>query len=70
MTGGGADARALGALMSDAWIQFARTGNPNHPGMPHWEKFDAEKMPTMIFDNKSECVNGPDAREQKSIADS
>ena len=70
MTGGGADARALGALMSDAWIQFARTGNPNHPGMPHWEKFDPEKMPTMIFDNKSECVNGPDAREQKSIADS
>jgi para-nitrobenzyl esterase len=70
MTGGGADARALGALMSDAWIQFARTGNPNHARMPHWEKFDPEKMPTMIFDNKSECVNGPDAREQKIIADS
>jgi para-nitrobenzyl esterase len=34
MTGGGLEARALGGRMSDAWIAFARKGDPNHPGLP------------------------------------
>jgi para-nitrobenzyl esterase len=69
MTGGGADARSLAAIMSDAWIQFARTGNPNHPRMPHWDAFSANYKQTMIFDNKTVQVNGPDAAEQGSIAE-
>ena len=31
MTGNGPAARALAARMSEAWIHFARTGDPNHP---------------------------------------
>jgi para-nitrobenzyl esterase len=69
MTGGGADARALAASVSEAWIQFARSGDPNHPRMPRWEPFSAELKQTMIFDNQTLLVNGPDAAEQKSIAD-
>jgi para-nitrobenzyl esterase len=69
MTGGGADARALGAKVSDAWIHFARTGNPSHPGIPRWTEFSREAVPTMIFDNKTELVNNPDGGEQKSIAE-
>jgi para-nitrobenzyl esterase len=69
MTGGGAEARALAAIMSDAWIQFARTGNPNHPRMPHWDAFSPDHKQTMIFDNKTVQVNGPDAAEQDSIAE-
>ena len=68
MTGGGPDARALAAIMSDAWIQFARTGNPNHPRMPRWHAFSPDRKQTMIFDNKSIHVNGPDDAEQDSIA--
>jgi para-nitrobenzyl esterase len=70
MTGGGAEARSLAARMSEAWIQFARTGDPNHRGMPRWEPFSADLQQTMIFDNQALLVNGPDAAEQKSIADS
>jgi para-nitrobenzyl esterase len=69
MTGGGADARSLAARMSEAWIRFARTGNPNHPGMPRWEPFSADLQQTMIFDNHTLLVNGPDRAEQGSIAD-
>ena len=34
MTGGGAEAQALGEKMSSAWLNFARTGNPNAEGLP------------------------------------
>jgi para-nitrobenzyl esterase len=67
MTGGGADARALADLVSDAWIHFARTGNPNHPKLPPWTPFSLEQVPTMIFDNHTQLINNPDRDEQRSI---
>lgn len=57
MTGGTKEAHALAAKMSDAWINFARTGNPNHKGLPAWPKFDAGKTATMHFNNT--CVVKP-----------
>jgi para-nitrobenzyl esterase len=68
MTGGGSAARALAAKISDAWIAFARTGDPNHPAIPHWPAFSAQRVATMIFDNTIELVNNPDGGEQRSIA--
>lgn len=53
-TGGGAQVAALADQMSQAWINFARSGNPNQPGMPHWERFTADGGDTMIFDTRSE----------------
>ena len=32
MTGSGADRHALATRISTAWVNFARTGNPNHAG--------------------------------------
>jgi para-nitrobenzyl esterase len=67
MTGGGPEARALGGIVSDAWIHFARTGDPNHPGMPKWPAFSSATLPTMIFDTPCSVVNGPDRGEQAAI---
>ena len=67
MTGGGPDARALSEKVSDAWVQFARTGNPNHPGIPKWEPFSPKTVPTMMFDNNVELVRDPDGKERKSL---
>jgi len=67
MTGGGADARALAAKMSEAWIAFARKGDPNHPGLPKWPAFTAGKGATMIFDNKCEVKNDPDGPERRTV---
>jgi para-nitrobenzyl esterase len=44
---------ALSANMSRAWTAFARTGNPNHPGIPHWPAYDVKSPSTMFFDSPS-----------------
>lgn len=54
MTGGGKEAIELADKMSSAWINFARTGNPNADGLPTWEPYTAEKGATMIFNNQCE----------------
>lgn len=38
----------------EAVMQFARSGNPNHPGLPEWRPVTKENTPTMIFDRKCE----------------
>jgi carboxylesterase type B len=50
-TGGGDDAYALASKMSQAWVNFARTGNPNGKGLPNWPAFTRSSGVTMIFDN-------------------
>ena len=67
LTGGGPVPRALAARVSEAWIQFARTGNPNHGGLPHWPTFSAATCPTMIFDNQCTQQNDPDRAERQVI---
>jgi para-nitrobenzyl esterase len=68
MTGGTPGARALGARMAEAWIAFARKGDPNHPGLPKWPVFSADKGPVMIFDNKCEVENDPDRTARLTVA--
>jgi len=64
LTGGGADATALADKVSDAWIAFARTGDPNTPKLPHWPAYDAKDRATMVINNVSTVVNDP-LREQR-----
>jgi para-nitrobenzyl esterase len=66
-TGGTPEARDLAARMSQAWIQFARSGDPNHSGLPRWPAVTAQTVPTMIFDNRCEVKNDPDAEERKAL---
>ncbi|SLM25723.1 carboxylesterase/lipase family protein [Stenotrophomonas indicatrix] len=63
-TGGGEDARALAATMSDALIAFARTGDPNHAGMSQWAPYGVPQRQTMVFDRHSHVVDDPRAGER------
>lgn len=58
-TGGGPRAAALGDKMSDAWIAFTRTGNPDTGKLPKWTPYTPAQRATMVFNDKSEVVNDP-----------
>jgi para-nitrobenzyl esterase len=67
MTGNGPEARKLAGIMSDAWIAFAKTGNPNHPGMPKWGAVTPTGAETMIFDMPTRFSNDPDSAERQAL---
>jgi para-nitrobenzyl esterase len=46
-------------IMSETWVAFAKTGNPNHPGLPKWEPYNEKTRPTMIFDAQCKVVSDP-----------
>ncbi|MFW1545163.1 carboxylesterase family protein, partial [Vibrio parahaemolyticus] len=54
MTGGGKEAYTMADKISKAWVQFARTGNPNHKGLPNWPAYNNTNTATMHFNNKCE----------------
>ena len=60
MTGGGAEAQALAEKMSGAWLNFARTGNPNAEGLPQWDAYTEEGGATMFFNNRCEVKHHHD----------
>jgi para-nitrobenzyl esterase len=51
MTGGTREAQGLADKVSAAWVNFARTGNPNHKSLPAWPAYNAQNTSTMHFDN-------------------
>ena len=59
--------RKLTKRMVSYWANFARTGNPNHSGLPQWPAFDAGKRSTMIFDSTCAVKDDPDGEEMKAL---
>ncbi len=67
-TGRTPEALALAKQVSGAWVNFARTGNPNHAGLPHWPAFTPEKCETMIFDTVCTARNDPEGEGRRLAA--
>jgi para-nitrobenzyl esterase len=67
MTGTGADRQALARDMSAAWAAFARTGNPNHRGIPKWDAWTPARWTTMVFDTTTMAVDDPWGEERRAI---
>lgn len=50
---------AVEDMMSNIWVNFARTGNPNTEGLPEWPQYNAERRPTMFLGAESHVVEKP-----------
>jgi para-nitrobenzyl esterase len=60
----------LSRQMGRAWTSFARTGNPNHSGMPHWPEYTADTRATMYFDTPCAVRNNPEGNGLRIITNS
>ena len=58
--GGGPVVDRLAGVMSQSWINFARTGNPNHDDLAEWPAFSADRPATMVFDDSPDARVGHD----------
>jgi para-nitrobenzyl esterase len=67
-TGGGDDARRLASAMSGALVAFARTGDPNHDGIPKWAPFTETRRAMMIWDSPSQVKIDPDRDARQALA--
>lgn len=65
-TGDSPTRHALADRMSRAWLAFARTGNPNHGGIPEWPAYSEEIRPTMIFDVDCRIEEDPFSAERRA----
>lgn len=65
LTGSGSDAAALSRVMRDALLAFARTGNPNHAGLPQWRPYRLDRRSTMVFDRSPHLVDDPRGDERR-----
>ena len=61
-TGATDEARALSVKMTDSWLAFARTGNPNTKALPEWKPVTATNPSCMVFDSTCRIDPGSDAK--------
>lgn len=64
-TGDGDAARRMAARMGGALIAFARSGDPNHAGLPQWKPYSLPRRETMVFDDDSRLEHDPRGGERR-----
>jgi para-nitrobenzyl esterase len=64
----GPEAQPMADQMSEAFVAFAKTGDPNSRAVPRWEPFNLERRPTMVFDVPSKLVDDPRGAERRFFA--
>jgi para-nitrobenzyl esterase len=68
ITGTDESAQKMSAQMMDAFIAFARTGNPNAPSIPSWAPYTLPRRETMVFNVPSQLVDDPRGGERRLFA--
>jgi len=64
----GPGAQPMADQMSEAFLAFARTGDPNCRAIPRWEPFSLARRQTMVFDVPSRLVDDPRGAERRFFA--
>lgn len=63
-TGPGGEAKELAEKVMDSWLAFARTGDPNHSGLPSWPGYDTDRRATMQLGKTCGVVDAPQDAER------
>ncbi len=63
----GPEDKALSELMGSYWVNFAKNGDPNGPGLPVWPAFDEKEQKTMFFDKTSGARPHPNLDQLKAF---
>jgi para-nitrobenzyl esterase len=64
--GPGSAPQRMADNMSRAFAAFARTGKPDHAGLPHWRTYSSTRRETLVFDVPPRMANDPQA-ERRSL---
>jgi len=64
----GPKAQAMADQMSETFIAFARSGDPNNRQIPIWKKYTMARRETMVFDVPSHLENDPRGGERRLFA--
>jgi carboxylesterase type B len=51
-----AEDRRISDTMASYWVNFAKTGNPNGPGLPNWPAFDGKTEQTMEIGDRFQPI--------------
>ena len=68
LVGDGPEARALAEQVMDAWIAFARSGDPGHAALDAWPAYDAALRATMRLGRQCGVVHDPGGMERRALA--
>jgi len=61
----GPTAQPMADQMSEAFLAFARSGDPNGKAIPRWEPYRLPRRQTMVFDTPSKLVDDPRGAERR-----
>ena len=64
---GSPEVEGMAKAVSGAWAAFARSGNPNHSGLPKWPVYDEKDRYVMVFNKESAAVSDPTRADRLAL---
>ena len=68
LAGTSPEAQKVADQLSEAFIAFAKTGNPNNRMMPNWEPYQLPRRQTMLLNIQSQLADDPRGAERELFA--
>ena len=67
--GSGPAAERLAAAMMDAWLAFAKSGDPSHPGIPRWPRYAPPERATLELGDPCRVLEAPDEARRRAFSE-
>jgi para-nitrobenzyl esterase len=67
-SGDGPEAEQLSRWMIDAWVAFARSGDPSTPALGDWPSYDAQSRRTLVIGRSHRIESAPFEEQRSCLA--